>query len=86
MVWASRGSSIQIVVPRTGGLSSENRPPSASTRSTSPVSPELRPRTAPPHPSVVTVARTPDSPELTVTETSEARECLTAFASTSDTT
>jgi retinal pigment epithelial membrane protein len=50
---------IEIVVPRPTGLSSRNLPPSASTRSTSPIRPELWPSAAPPTPSSATVARTP---------------------------
>src|SRR6185312_8573421 len=82
---AAIGSSTEIVVPRPGGLSSANRPPSASTRSPSPVSPDPVSATAPPTPSSEILACMTASSAVTATETEAASECLIAFVSASDT-
>src|SRR5690349_19707962 len=82
---SSMGSLISSVVPAPTGLATSIVPPSASTRSVRPMSPEPRAGSAPPRPSSrIESARTP-SRASTATCTAEARACFAAFVSASDT-
>src|SRR5262245_61922044 len=66
------GSSIEMLVPPPCGLASVNRPPSASTRSLRPISPDPRAGSAPPPPLSAKVARTMSPSCRTMTEIAEA--------------
>src|SRR5437867_8883911 len=79
------GSSASTVVSAPGAVCTWSRPPSASTRSLSPTSPDPPPRSAPPRPSSRTRTRTAPSTVSTSTSTLEARACLATLASASDT-
>src|SRR5262249_2357746 len=81
----STGSSIEILVPPRGGLSSVKRPPRTSIRSSRPVKPDPLLGSASPTPSSTIVASSL-SPLVIVTEISDACECLIAFVSASETT
>ena len=83
---AATGSSQDTVVPPPRGLRTANRPPSASIRSLSPVSPEPRSGSAPPAPSSRTLTRSVPPEASAATLTTEACPCLVAFVSASDTT
>jgi hypothetical protein len=73
-------------VPPPGGLVISIRPPTAATRSLRPMSPEPRDGSAPPAPSSATSSRRVPPATPASTRTTEARACLAAFASASDTT
>jgi CheY-like chemotaxis protein len=79
VIWMSK------VVPPPGGLVMCNVPPSASIRSPSPVSPEPRAGSAPPVPSSRIASRAIMSSAPSSTCTAEARACLAALATASDT-
>src|ERR1035438_6287738 len=83
--WPLTGISMSSVVPPPTGLVTSSVPPSASIRSRSPVSPDPRAGSAPPVPSSRTVSRTIASSAPSSTCTTEARACLAALATASDT-
>jgi hypothetical protein len=83
---AGRGSQTCNVVPSPGGLCTVIVPPSASTRSVSPVSPEPLAGSAPPMPSSRTVSRRRPSTTSAATHMAVGRACLAAFVSASATT
>src|SRR5690349_10407407 len=79
------GSSARTVVPAPRALVSQTRPPSASTRSLTPISPEPPSRSAPPRPSSVTRIRRTPSSAPTSTVAAVASECLAVLVSISAT-
>ncbi len=79
------GNVTVMVVPTLAGLSRRTCPPSASTRSTTPISPEPPLSEAPPTPSSETVACTSEPSKLIRMETTEAWECFVVLVRPSET-
>src|SRR5262249_43733024 len=82
----THGISALSRVPTPGGLSRTSVPPSASTRSDSPRSPDPPAGSAPPSPSSATSTRATPFRRCTVTETACAEAYFATFASASATT
>jgi hypothetical protein len=82
----SNGIATSSDVPLPAGLAIRIRPPRASTRSRSPMSPEPLPKSAPPIPSSLIDKERTSSLACPQTATWEARACLAALVRASDTT
>src|SRR5207244_8342681 len=79
----AHGISPTTLVPPLAGLWTRKRPPSASTRSARPRSPEPVSAVAPPTPSSSTLTTSKPSSRMAVTFAADARACFTTLASAS---